>query len=176
MIKLIKEDTNEDKPANIMNVYKIEVPVKIEGTDIEIPEDYIDINNYYELLKKYESYVNENLDIDDENYQILLDEDIEIIENIIISKDLLKFNSISIPKDLTEQEIKSIISNYLSSAYLSSYEELVINVTPTEFNELYSKEISNGEIEARLTKNNEPEKLSINVELVLELDKIRISK
>ncbi len=176
MLKLIHEDSDNFNSTNISKVYEIEVPIRIEGLDIEIPEELIDKNDLNNLFKKYELYINDNIDIDNDDYQVLVNNDIEIIDGVTISKELLKIQCVSIPIDLTESEVKSIVSNYLTSSYLSPYEDLVIEVTPEQYNELYSEEISNGEISPRSIENKEAEKLSVNVELVLELDKLKIIK
>lgn len=175
MLKLIKEDSNNSDKENtiVSKVHSIEVPIRIEGVDYEIPEDCIDSTNLRKLLDKYESYINDNLDIEDENYQILLNNDIEIIEDVIIINNLLKLGMVSIPEDLVESEVKSIISDYLTSSYMSPYEDLVITVNAEQYNQIYSEEISNGEVKP-MHSSEETKKLSVNMELQLELEKIKI--
>lgn len=183
MIKIIKEEKemtendSDDKSGPINIVYDIEVPVTISATEVNLQNIDIDSTKnrpaYMDLLKRYENRITNNIDLENSKYQILLDNDMEIIGDVIIQNSLLKIQMVSIPRQLVEDEIKSIITDYLTECYMDPYEDLIIRATPEEYNSLYAEEISNNEIKP-LTK--EYEKLLINMELELELDKIKINK
>ena len=185
MIKIIKESKdeviNEDddklKPINI--IYDIEVPVNISATEINLENIDLDstVNRpyYSDLLKRYEDKVNNNINLENNEYQTLLDNDMEIIGEATIRNDLLKISTISIPNYLNEEQIKIIISNFLTDCFMDSYEDLIVKVTPEEYNELYAEEISNGEIK-KCSKNKDYEKLLVNMELELNLEKLKIIK
>lgn len=183
MIKIIKEDKNsndedtDDKTKPINKIYDIEVPVNISATELNLENiDLEDLKNkpyYLDLLKRYEDKVNKNIDLENSKYQILLDNDIEIIGETIIVNNLLKISTISIPIILSEDEIKVIMSNFLTECYMNSYEDLIVEVTPEEYNEIYAEEISNRKIKPSL-KNKENQKLLVNMELELKLDKLKI--
>ena len=176
-MKIIKESNEDDEEGtSIINyIYEIEVPVSIQGVDLNIKKEYINDEQYRKLLNTYENYINLNLDIEDINYQQLLNNDIEIYGSIRIYNDVLTISNVSIPKDLEESEVKVIFGNYLTDVYISSYENVTIELNPEEYNDFYSEEISNGEIEPK-DENDKNEKLSIEMELQLELDKIKIIK
>lgn len=183
MIKIIKEDKKsndedtDDKTEPINKIYDIEVPVDISATELNLENiDLEDLKNrpyYLDLLKRYEDKVNKNIDLENSKYQILLDNDIEIIGETIIVNNLLKISTISIPIILSEDEIKVIMSNFLTECYMNSYEDLIVEVTPEEYNEIYAEEISNRKIKPCL-KNKENQKLLVNIELELKLDKLKI--
>lgn len=183
MIKIINEDKEDndedtdDKTKPINKIYDIEVPVNISATELNLENiDLEDLKNkpyYLDLLKRYEDKVNKNINLENSKYQILLDNDMEIIGEALIVNNLLKISTISIPIILNEEEIKVIISNFLTECYMDSYENLIIEVTPEEYNEIYAEEISNRKIKQCL-KNKENQKLLVNMELELELDKLKI--
>ena len=185
MIKIIKESkdevTNEDddksRPINI--IYDIEVPVDISATDINL--ENVDLQStvnrpyYLDLLKRYEDRINNNIDLENNKYQVLLDNDIEIFGEATIINNLLKVSMISIPNYLSEEKIKIIMSDFLTDCFMDSYEELIVKVTPEEYNKLYAEEISNGEIK-KCPENKDYEKLLVNMELELNLDKLKVIK
>lgn len=185
MIKIIKEDKNsndedtDDKTKPINKIYDIEVPVNISATELNLENiDLEDLKNrpyYLDLLKRYEDKVNKNIDLENSKYQILLDNDIEIIGETIIVNNLLKISTISIPIILSEEKIKIIMSDFLTDCFMDSYEELIVKVTPEEYNKLYAEEISNGEIK-KCPENKDYEKLLVNMELELNLDKLKVIK
>lgn len=185
MIKIIKEDKNsndedtDDKTKPINKIYDIEVPVNISATELNLENiDLEDLKNrpyYLDLLKRYEDKVNKNIDLENSKYQILLDNDIEIIGETIIVNNLLKISTISIPIILSEEKIKIIMSDFLTDCFMDSYEELIVKVTLEEYNKLYAEEISNGEIK-KCPENKDYEKLLVNMELELNLDKLKVIK